>query len=157
LGKQNPSEEEERTIVSPCYSRLIAGEIGNEIGINAVKQTEDTTLLHVLAALGEQDRPLSALMDEYQRYAASGEINFRVDDAPGIVNAVVKSYEPQTISVDHLDGVTVDLGNGSWFNLRTSNTEPLLRLNVESPSVEIVNAIVNRVADEISARSEARA
>ena len=113
--------------------------------------------LHVLAALGEQPRPLSALMDEYQRYAASGEINFRVDDAPGIVNAVVKSYEPQTVSVDHLDGVTVDLGNGSWFNLRTSNTEPLLRLNVESPSVEMVNGIVNRVADEISARSEARA
>ena len=113
--------------------------------------------LHVLAALGEQARPLSALMDEYQRYAASGEINFRVDDAPGIVSAVVKSYEPQTVSVDDLDGVTVDLGNGSWFNLRTSNTEPLLRLNVESPSVEIVNAIVNRVADEISARSEARA
>ena len=113
--------------------------------------------LHVLAALGEQARPLSALMDEYQRYAASGEINFRVDDAPGIVSAVVKSYEPQTVSVDNLDGVTVDLGNGSWFNLRTSNTEPLLRLNVESPSVEIVNAIVNRVADEISARSEARA
>ena len=113
--------------------------------------------LHVLAALGEQPRPLSALMDEYQRYAASGEINFRVDDAPGIVNAVVKSYEPQTISIDHLDGVTVDLGNGSWFNLRTSNTEPLLRLNVESPSVEMVNGIVNRVADEISARSEARA
>ena len=113
--------------------------------------------LHVLAALGEQARPLSALMDEYQRYAASGEINFRVDDAPGIVSAVVKSYEPQTVSVDNLDGVTVDLGNGSWFNLRTSNTEPLLRLNVESPSVEMVNAIVNRVADEISARSEARA
>ena len=113
--------------------------------------------LHVLAALGEQPRPLSALMDQYQRYAASGEINFRVDDAPGIVNAVVKSYEPQTFSVDHLDGVTVDLGNGSWFNLRTSNTEPLLRLNVESPSVDIVNAIVNRVADEISARREARA
>ena len=113
--------------------------------------------LHVLAALGEQPRPLSALMDQYQRYAASGEINFRVDDAPGIVNAVVKSYEPQTVSVDHLDGVTVDLGNGSWFNLRTSNTEPLLRLNVESPSVDIVNAIVNRVADEISARREARA
>ena len=112
--------------------------------------------LHVLAALGEQPRPLSALMDDYQRYAASGEINFRVDDAPTIVAAVVKSYEPQTVSVDHLDGVTVDLGAGAWVNLRTSNTEPLLRLNVEAPTVEGVNAIVNRVADEIAARSEAR-
>jgi phosphomannomutase len=113
--------------------------------------------LHVLAALGEQPRPLSDLMSDYQRYAASGEINFRVDDAPAIVAAVVKSYEPQTVSVDHLDGVTIDLGGDAWFNLRTSNTEPLLRLNVEAPTIEGVNAIVNRVADEIAARSEARA
>ena len=113
--------------------------------------------LHVLAALGEQSRPLSELMGDYQRYAASGEINFRVDDAPALVAAVVKSYEPQTVSVDKLDGVTVDLGGGAWFNLRTSNTEPLLRLNVEAPTVEGVNAIVNRVADEIAARSKARA
>ena len=113
--------------------------------------------LHVLAALGEQPRPLSALMGDFQRYAASGEINFRVDDAPGLVAAVVKSYEPQTVSTDTLDGVTVDLGGGAWFNLRTSNTEPLLRLNVEAPAAEGVNAIVNRVADEIAARSKARA
>ena len=113
--------------------------------------------LHVLAALGEQPRPLSELMGDYQRYAASGEINFRVDDAPGLVAAVVKSYEPQTVSTDDLDGVTVDLGGGAWFNLRTSNTEPLLRLNVEAPTIEGVNAIVNRVADEIAARSKARA
>lgn len=113
--------------------------------------------LHVLAALGEQPRPLSVLMADYQRYAASGEINFRIDDAPELVAAVVKSYEPQAVSVDHMDGVTVDLGGGAWFNLRTSNTEPLLRLNVEAPTVEGVNAIVNRVADEISARSKARA
>ena len=113
--------------------------------------------LHVLAALGEQSCPLSELMGDYQRYAASGEINFRVDDAPDLVAAVVKSYEPQTVSVDELDGVTVDLGGGAWFNLRTSNTEPLLRLNVEAPTVEGVNAIVNRVADEIAARGKARA
>ncbi|HPX37287.1 MAG TPA: phosphomannomutase/phosphoglucomutase [Mycobacterium sp.] len=113
--------------------------------------------LHVLAALGEQPRPLSDLMGDYQRYAASGEINFRVDDAPALVAAVVKSYEPQTVSVDRLDGVTVDLGGGEWFNLRTSNTEPLLRLNVEAPTVEGVNAVVNRVADLIAARGEGRA
>ena len=113
--------------------------------------------LHVLAALGEQPRPLSDLMGDYQRYAASGEINFRVDDAPALVAAVVKSYEPQTVSVDRLDGLTVDLGGGEWFNLRTSNTEPLLRLNVEAPTVEGVNAVVNRVADLIAARGEGRA
>lgn len=107
--------------------------------------------LHVLAALGGQDRPLSELMRDYQRYAASGEINFRVDDAPACVAAVVDSFAQQTVSVDHLDGVTVDLGGGTWFNLRTSNTEPLLRLNVEAPTADGVEAIVAQAAEIIDA------
>ena len=88
--------------------------------------------LHVLAALGEQDRPLSDLMADYQRYEASGEINYTVTDAPAIVEAVLQAYGSRVHAIDHLDGVTVDLGDGSWFNLRVSNTEPLLRLNVEA-------------------------
>lgn len=106
--------------------------------------------LHVLAALGGQDRPLSALMDSYQRYAASGEINFRVDDAPACVEAVLKSFAARTVSIDRLDGVTVELDDGAWFNLRTSNTEPLLRLNVEAPTGDEVNAIVVQAGEEIS-------
>jgi phosphomannomutase len=113
--------------------------------------------LHVLAALGEQPRPLSALMAEYQRYAASGEINFRVDDAAACVSAVLAGVADRTVSIDELDGVTVDLGDGAWFNLRTSNTEPLLRLNVEARRAAEVDAIVNRVADEVTARSGAGA
>ena len=113
--------------------------------------------LHVLAALGEQPRPLSALMAEYQRYAASGEINFRVDDAAACVSAVLAGVADRTVSIDELDGVTVDLGDGAWFNLRTSNTEPLLRLNVEARSAAEVDAIVDRVADEVTARSGAGA
>ena len=111
--------------------------------------------LHVLAALGEQDRPLSDLMADYQRYESSGEINFRVEDAPACVEAVLKNFGHQVVSLDHLDGVTVDLGDGAWFNLRTSNTEPLLRLNVEARTAEEVDDIVGRVADEISAQREA--
>lgn len=113
--------------------------------------------LHVLAALGEQPRPLSALMAEYQRYAASGEINFRVDDAAACVSAVLAGVADRTVSIDELDGVTVDLGDSAWFNLRTSNTEPLLRLNVEARSAVEVDAIVDRVADEVTARSGAGA
>ena len=75
--------------------------------------------LHVLAALGEQDRPLSELMADYQRYEASGEINFTVTDAASCVDAVLKSFGTRIHSIDHLDGVTVDLGDGSWFNLRS--------------------------------------
>jgi phosphomannomutase len=105
--------------------------------------------LHVLAALGEQDRPLSELTADYQRYESSGEINFTVSDAASCVDAVLKSFAARIQSIDHLDGVTVDLGEGSWFNLRTSNTEPLLRLNVEGRCVEDVDAVVEQVAGEI--------
>ncbi|BBX26824.1 phosphomannomutase/phosphoglucomutase [Mycolicibacterium alvei] len=110
--------------------------------------------LHVLAALGEQDRPLSEFMADYQRYEASGEINFTVSDAPACVAAVLRSFGSSIQSIDHLDGVTVDLGEGSWFNLRTSNTEPLLRLNVEARTVEDVAALVDTVSAQIRGVSE---
>ncbi|MGB3475888.1 MAG: phosphomannomutase/phosphoglucomutase [Mycobacterium sp.] len=110
--------------------------------------------LHVLAALGEQQRPLSELTADYQRYAASGEINFTVADAQACVDAVVGSFGDQ-VSVDHLDGVTVDLGAGSWFNLRSSNTEPLLRLNVEAPDAAAVDAVVAQVSEKIAQQGQA--
>jgi phosphomannomutase len=111
--------------------------------------------LYVLAALGEQERPLSELTADYQRYESSGEINFTVDDASSCVEAVLKSFGGRIQSIDHLDGVTVDLGEGSWFNLRTSNTEPLLRLNVEGRCVEDVDAVVEQVAGEIRQQAKA--
>jgi phosphomannomutase len=89
--------------------------------------------MHVLAALGEQGRPLSELTAAYSRYAASGEINSTVDDAAGRTAAVREHFADQEgVAVDDLDGLTVELPDGSWFNLRASNTEPLLRLNVEA-------------------------
>jgi phosphomannomutase len=106
--------------------------------------------LHVLAALGEQHRPLSEIMADYQRYEASGEINFTVADAPTCVDSVLKSFGSRIHSIDHLDGVTVDLGEGTWFNLRTSNTEPLLRLNVEARSTDGVNEVVEHIAELIA-------
>jgi phosphomannomutase len=105
--------------------------------------------LHVLAALGNQQRPLSELTADYQRYESSGEINFTVEDSASCVEAVLKAYGSRIQSIDHLDGVTVDLGEGTWFNLRTSNTEPLLRLNVEGRCVEDVDAVVEQVAEAI--------
>src|SRR5882757_4719460 len=108
--------------------------------------------LHVLAALGEQHRPLSEIMADYQRYEASGEINFTVSDAPTCVDAVLKSFGNRIHSIDHLDGVTVDVGDGSWFNLRMSNTEPLLRLNVEARSTDEVDEIVGQVSQQVQAQ-----
>jgi len=90
--------------------------------------------MHVLAALGEQSRPLSELTAAYSRYAASGEINSTVADAPARTAEVREKYAGQEgVTVDDLDGLTVQLPDGAWFNLRASNTEPLLRLNVEAP------------------------
>ena len=90
--------------------------------------------LHVLAALGRSDLPLSALTAEYERYAGSGEVNSTVADVPGRTAAVEEEFGKRDgATVDHLDGLTVSLPDGSWFNLRPSNTEPLLRLNVEAP------------------------
>jgi phosphomannomutase len=108
--------------------------------------------LHVLAALGGQTSPvrtLSELAADYQRYESSGEINFKVTDAAYCVDAVLKSFETRIHSIDHLDGVTVDLGDDSWFNLRSSNTEPLLRLNVEGRTTEDVDAVVQQVSAQI--------
>ena len=90
--------------------------------------------LHVLAALGRSELPLSALTAEYERYAGSGEVNSTVADVPGRTAAVEEEFGKRDgATVDHLDGLTVSLPDGSWFNLRPSNTEPLLRLNVEAP------------------------
>ncbi|MBM4590580.1 phosphomannomutase/phosphoglucomutase [Rhodococcus hoagii] len=107
--------------------------------------------LHVLAALGEQERPLSELMASYEGYAASGEINSTVADASERTEAVLAQFADRTVSVDRLDGVTVDLGDGAWFNLRASNTEPLLRLNVEARTSADVDALVTEILGTVRA------
>ncbi|MFC9894016.1 phosphomannomutase/phosphoglucomutase [Nocardia sp. NPDC127579] len=101
--------------------------------------------LHVLAALGESDRPISEVMAAYETYAASGEINSTVADAKDRTMAVLEAFGDRAKSVDRLDGVTVQLADDAWFNLRASNTEPLLRLNVEARSPEEVDALVTEI------------
>jgi phosphomannomutase len=88
--------------------------------------------MHVLAALGGQDRPLSEFAAEYERYVDSGEINSTVDDAKAKVELIRQWAAEHNAEIDELDGVTVALPDGRWFNVRSSNTEPLLRLNVEA-------------------------
>jgi phosphomannomutase len=89
--------------------------------------------MHVLAALGEQDEPLSSLVDRYVRYTDSGEINSTVTDPKARTAEVEAAFAGiEGVRFDTLDGLTIDLPDGSWINLRPSNTEPLLRLNVEA-------------------------
>ena len=75
--------------------------------------------------------PLSELRKPFERYAASGEINFEVPDPLAVIEVVAERHADA--EQDRLDGLTVDLGDW-WFNLRPSNTEPLLRLNLEAPT-----------------------
>jgi phosphomannomutase len=108
--------------------------------------------MHVLAALGEQPRPLSELTAAYSRYAASGEINSTVDDAAARMADVRAAFgEQDGVTVDDLDGLTVQLPDGAWFNLRASNTEPLLRLNVEAPDEARMTEVRNRVLEMVRA------
>ena len=101
--------------------------------------------LHVLAALGSSGRPLSDLLERYNRYAASGEINSTVDDQPGTVAAVRAAWDGRDgVTVDDLDGLTVSAADW-WFNIRASNTEPLLRLNVEASDEATMAAVRDEV------------
>jgi phosphomannomutase len=87
--------------------------------------------LHALAALAEADRPLSGLLGEYERYVVSGEINSTVDDQGEVMAEIERVYAGRdATTTDHLDGLTVTHEDW-WFNVRPSNTEPLLRLNAE--------------------------
>jgi phosphomannomutase len=88
--------------------------------------------MHVLAALGEQAGSLAELTARYNRYVASGEINSTVEDQAGRVDAIRAAFADRAESIDELDGLTVTMPDGGWFNVRASNTEPLLRLNVEA-------------------------
>jgi phosphomannomutase len=104
--------------------------------------------LHTMAALGGTDRPLSALLAEFARYSASGEINTEVDDQQARMTAVEKTFADRPdATTDHLDGLTVELSDGSWFNLRPSNTEPLLRLNVEGRDEAAMRELRDAVLD----------
>jgi phosphomannomutase len=85
----------------------------------------------LLTVLSGQEKPLSELMKPYYKYSQSGEINFQVEDKDGKIRELADKYK--TGQVDYLDGITCDNGDW-WFNVRKSNTEPLLRLNLEASS-----------------------
>ena len=99
--------------------------------------------MHVLELLCAADQPMSVLRAPYYRYADSGEINTQVADPAAVIDSVAAAFassHPEAAQ-DRLDGLTVDMGDW-WFNLRPSNTEPLLRLNLEA-----------RTRDECDART----
>ncbi|MFD5428310.1 phosphomannomutase/phosphoglucomutase [Streptomyces sp. NPDC127084] len=101
--------------------------------------------LHVLAALGNQDGPLSSLVSRFDRYRGSGEINSTVADQTARTALVREAFAGREgVTIDTLDGLTVSAGDW-WFNLRPSNTEPLLRLNVEARDEPTMAAVRDEV------------
>jgi phosphomannomutase len=102
--------------------------------------------MHILAEFGAQDAPLSTMAARYTPYASSGEINSVVTDVPAAYLRIVKAFAQWDF--DELDGLTVSgitEGEFWWFNVRPSNTEPLLRLNVEAKNA----ALMGQVRDQV--------
>jgi phosphomannomutase len=101
--------------------------------------------LHAISALGNSELSLSQLLKPFNRYVSSGEINSTVADAKSAMDQIESIYGVRDgVAVDHLDGLTID-GDDWWFNLRASNTEPLLRLNVEAST----EARMQQVRDDV--------
>jgi phosphomannomutase len=103
--------------------------------------------LHVLAALAGTRRPLSELLSEFSRYVGTGELNSTVRDQAAVIARIEQEYGARDgVTLDHLDGLTV-LHRDWWFNVRASNTEPLLRLNAEAGD----RATLDRLRDDVLA------
>jgi phosphomannomutase len=100
----------------------------------------------VLELLSKAGKPLSEVRKPFERYADSGEINTTVDDPLAVIERVRAHYAGLGAQLDDMDGLTVDLGDW-WFNLRPSNTEPLLRLNLEAPDAASCTAHVAEVRE----------
>lgn len=108
------------------------------------------TALVVLELLSKADKPLSEVVAPFDRYAASGEINTKVKSPAASVKRIAGELKAEGVAIDEMDGLTADYGDW-WFNLRPSNTEPLLRLNVEAPDDASCAARVQEVLAMIAA------
>jgi phosphomannomutase len=96
-------------------------------------------LLTVLQLVSDEGQPLSEVLAPIDTRVRSGEINSEVPDVEGTMKLVEETFSAQGAEIDHLDGLTVEFPTW-WFNLRASNTQPLLRLNVEADSTAELNS-----------------
>jgi phosphomannomutase len=106
------------------------------------------TLASVLTVLNKEGKPFSELMEPLRnKYSHSGEINFEVEDKQGVLQQLKDTYNGPDYKVDELDGVSVDAfeTKGWWFNVRPSNTEPLLRMNAEAQDFETLQALLEEI------------
>ena len=104
------------------------------------------TLVHVLNIVSSANVPVSELIEPLRRYSSSGEVNFEVDDKQAKMDELEKRYSDAQI--DHLDGVTIRYKDW-WFNCRPSNTEPLLRLNIEAKTSELLKENFSEIRKQL--------
>jgi len=102
--------------------------------------------LQALELISSDDRPLSKIASDFQKYPQSGEINFKVEDKMAVMKLLEKEYDKKTNKIDWLDGISVWFPDW-WFNVRPSNTESLLRLNIEADNEKILAQKINELMD----------
>ncbi|MFH7340191.1 phosphomannomutase/phosphoglucomutase [Streptomyces sp. KHY 26] len=105
--------------------------------------------LHLLAELGDSGSELSELVAPHDRYASSGAVDVPVTDPPAALQRVVRHFAADGTALDHLDGVTGELADGSWFNVRAPGTGPVVRVNVEAGTVAAMGRLRDRVVDVV--------
>jgi phosphomannomutase len=139
------------TLIKEAMRRTDAVFCGEHSGHYYFKQNfyADSAIIAALLVaelMSVKNKKLSELYDEYDKYKASNEINFEVTDKEGIMGKLEEEYKATAKSIDRLDGISIWFDDW-WFNVRPSNTEPLLRLNIEAnSSVEVEAKIKDLVA-----------
>jgi len=113
-------------------------------------ENTDYVMLLTLQLLSRQQKPLSELVAPFRRYAHSGELNFKVSDAKAKMEAVREKYAPEAAGISEIDGLRLDMGDW-WCSIRASNTEPLLRLNLEAATREMMEEKKNEIVSLITA------
>ena len=111
-------------------------------------ESSEFTMLLVLKAIAESGKPLSALIAPFRAYARSPETNFEVYDKEKALAALEATYAPGAAAVERLDGARYEYADW-WFNVRKSNTEPLIRVNAEAASPELLSAKMREIAEII--------
>lgn len=122
---------------------------------NSFADSGAIAMASVLSVLGQADKPLSELIAPFRKYPQSGEINFQVDDKQAVMDKLKSQYADKA-TVDELDGVTIDCfdKDGYWFNVRPSNTEPLLRLNAEAKNRGTLETLLKQLEPQLGKVAE---
>ncbi|MCD7897583.1 MAG: hypothetical protein LUG50_13065, partial [Planctomycetaceae bacterium] len=120
---------------------IFAGELSGHFYFRDLHYTDNAemAMLSVLNVLSKSGKNLSELIAPYHKYFATGEINFIVDDTAAVLDKVEKEFAPKARDIFHLDGLSMYF-DSYWFNIRASNTEPVLRLNLEGDTAEARDA-----------------